>query len=269
MGMSALDARVPPHLINDETRQRQAEFLRAPNRLKFALTQRLLPQVGVDFQYTDITPYLVGGSVQYATRMSMFDYATRYLFAPMDFRNAEWMHTDAAGINNASYGLRLRPIDMQKFGLLYLNEGCWRNRQLLSRDWVRQSFTPWIKSKQYYPKPDYGWFWWTRSRSGGWNELQANGWKGQRISIFPEKQIVVTMTGVIEDGSEDGTYERIISGFIIPSIEMKAVTQSKSTDDLKTALSNVLQTKNALSAPIEDRMIPSSKRKEASPAFKP
>ena len=187
----------------------------------------------------------------------------------MDFRNAEWMHTDSTGINNPSYGLRLRPIDMQKFGLLYLNEGCWKNKQLLSRDWVRQSFVPWIKSRPSYAKPNYGWFWWTRWRNTGWNELQANGWKGQRISIFPDKQIVVTMTAIIDDGSEDATYERIINGFIIPSVELAAAAQGKSEIDLKAALSKVLETKNALSAPIEDRMIPSSRSKETPAKFRP
>ena len=45
MQMSALDAQVPPHLVNEETKQRQAAFLNAPNRLKFALEQNLLPRV--------------------------------------------------------------------------------------------------------------------------------------------------------------------------------------------------------------------------------
>ncbi len=59
--MSALDAQVPPHLINEETRARGRAFGDAPNRTRFALAH---------------------------------------------FRNAEWMHEDASGIDNGAYGLR-------------------------------------------------------------------------------------------------------------------------------------------------------------------
>jgi CubicO group peptidase (beta-lactamase class C family) len=56
-------------------------------------------------------------------------------------RNYEWMHQDPSGIDNGGYGLRLRPIDMQKFGVLYLNGGVWRGEPLISRSWVERSFS--------------------------------------------------------------------------------------------------------------------------------
>jgi CubicO group peptidase (beta-lactamase class C family) len=268
MGMSALDAQVPPHLVNKDTKQRQSQFFKAHNRVEFALTQKLLPHVGDQFQYTDITPYLAGGAVQYAVRERLMDFANTALFRPMDFRNSEWMHTDAAGIDNPSYGLRLRPIDMQKFGILYLNQGCWNKSQLLPSEWIRQSFMPWIRNHPTNSLPNYGWFWWTNWRPDGWTEHQANGWKGQRISVFPEKQIVVTMTGIIEDGSEDHVYEHIIKNFVIPSVT-SAENDRGSTAELKAALLEVKQQKNALSAPAEYRMIPSSTSKDPKIPFRP
>ncbi len=79
---------------------------------------------------------IAGGIVQYATNQSLLDFAKAALFDPMGFQNEEWMHQDRAGFDNASYGLRLRPVDMQKFGILFLNEGCWDGQQLLSKAWV-------------------------------------------------------------------------------------------------------------------------------------
>src|SRR5262249_44099705 len=151
----------------------------------------------------DVTPMIAGGIVQYATKRSLLDFGRNALFDLMEFKNEEWMHQDASGFDNASYGLRLRPIDMQKFGILYLNEGCWAGRQLLSKDWVSTSFTPWMKSKPDLHEANYGWYWWVDRFASGWVGHTANGWKGQRITVVPGQGMVVTMTGIIEDGTED------------------------------------------------------------------
>jgi CubicO group peptidase (beta-lactamase class C family) len=140
--MSALDAQLAPHQNTPEAKERLVRFFNSPDRVAFALGQNVLPRPGVDFQYTDVTPQLIVGVVQYATKRTLYDFAEANLFGPMQFENAEWMHEDAAAFDNGSYGLRLRPVDMQKFGILYLNEGCWEGRRLISSAWVKTSFTP-------------------------------------------------------------------------------------------------------------------------------
>jgi CubicO group peptidase (beta-lactamase class C family) len=142
MGMSALDAQLWPHLKTPEAKNRSDSFMRSPNRLKFALEQATLPRVGKDFQYTDVTPIIAGAIVQLATHKTLLDFARQVLFDPMGFENEEWMHQDSAGYDNASYGLRLRPIDMQKFGILFLNNGCWSGEQLVSKSGWRPSSRP-------------------------------------------------------------------------------------------------------------------------------
>jgi len=73
--------------------------------------------------------------VQLATHETLLDFGTQALFDPMGFENEQWMHLDSAGYDNASYGLRLRPIDVQKFGMLFLNNGCWSGQQLIWNEW--------------------------------------------------------------------------------------------------------------------------------------
>ena len=146
LGMSALDAQVPPHENSPEAEARQRAFLAAPNRARFALSQDLLPEPGVSFQYTDITPLLAAAAVSYAAHSTLLEFAQANLFGPLGFQNVEWMHEDASGIDNGAYGLRVRPIDMQKFGVLYLQGGRWNGRQILSEAWVKRSFEPWIRN---------------------------------------------------------------------------------------------------------------------------
>ena len=90
---------------------------------------------------------LAVGALQYVTGKGALEFAEEALFRPLDFRNYEWMHQDVSGIDNGGYGLRLRPIDMQKFGILYLHHGNWNGKQLISKNWVDSSFEPWNRSR--------------------------------------------------------------------------------------------------------------------------
>ena len=49
-------------------------------------------------------------------------FAEQHLFAPLGITNYEWDHINADMIH-ASGNLQLRPRDMAKFGVLYLNGG--------------------------------------------------------------------------------------------------------------------------------------------------
>ncbi len=135
LGMSALDAPDPPRVTTPEAVARHLPFRSAHNRVKFALEQPLLATPERAYQYNDVTPALAVGLVQYATGKTALEFAEDRLFGPMGLRNYEWMHQDPSGIDLGGFGLRLRPIDMQKFGVLYLNGGVWRGNALISRSW--------------------------------------------------------------------------------------------------------------------------------------
>jgi len=270
LGMSALDAPLTPHVKTPEAKARSDKFFDSANRLKFALEQATLPRVGKDFQYTDVTPIIAAGIVQLATNKTLLDFGREVLFGPMGFENEEWMHQDGAGYDNASYGLRLRPIDMQKFGILFLNNGCWSGRQLISRSWVATSFKPWIKSNSNNREVNYGWYWWTDWFSSGWVGHTANGWKGQRITAVPDKGVVVTMTGIVEDGTESTIYRDLFNRFIIPAIEMKpspSMSMAEQKLRLATALKDISANKTAFGPTTESRMLPSVARKGTHKGF--
>jgi len=220
LGMSALDAPIAPHQMTPDAIKRNNDFFSSQNRTRYALTQKIFAQPGKDYLYTDVTCALASGAVQCAAHQSLLDFANVTLFRPMKFENQEWMHQDRDGIDNGAYGLRIRPIDMQKFGVLFLNEGNWQGTQLISRAWVHESFHPWIATEAQFAKhPNYGSYWWKIYYGhGGWGGEVALGWKGQYIAVFPDHQTVVTMTSIFEDGSENIVFTQIIRDFIAPAI---------------------------------------------------
>ena len=51
-------------------------------------------------------------------------------------------------------GLRINARDLARFGYLFLRQGRWQDRQIVSADWVKQATTPGPVG------PDYGYLWW-------------------------------------------------------------------------------------------------------------
>jgi len=270
LGMSALDAPDPPRVTTPEAIERHRRFRTAPNRLRVALAQPLLESPGRAYQYNDVTPTLAVGVVQYATRTTALEFAEQSIFQPMEFRNYEWMHQDPAGLDLGGFGLRLRPIDMQKFGVLYLNGGRWRGRSLISRDWIQRSFSPWNRSRPQAPDPDYGWFWWRSARRFGGAAHIANGWKGQRIAVLPRLGLVVTMTACIEDGSEN-VFNELLDRFVVPSVRGDRPLRRDPAAEARLArLREVVRTgPSRIGAQTETRMIPSIQTKDRRVPFRP
>jgi len=263
LGMSALDAPDPPRVTTPEALARHARFRTAPNRLKFALAQPLLPHPGGAYQYNDVTPMLAIGVIQYATGTSALEFAEASLFKPMGFRNYEWMHQDRSGLDLGGFGLRLRPIDMQKFGTLYLSGGTWQGVPVVSHAWVEQSFTPWNRSRPAAREPDYGWFWWTRSGRSGWLAHLAIGWKGQRIAVLPRQKLVVTMTACIEEG-EHVVFDELVDRFVVPSVrgERPLRRDPAAQARLNALLEQVRMGPSRIATGLDSRMVPSITPKE-------
>jgi CubicO group peptidase (beta-lactamase class C family) len=269
LGMSALDAPDVPRFRTPEALALQRRFWSVENRVALALEQPLLAKPGVSFQYNDVTPMLATGVLQYATGRSALEFAEENLFKPMKFRNYEWMHQDPAGIDNGGYGLRLRPVDMQKFGILYLNSGRWEGRQLVASNWVALSFSPWNRTRTELREPNYGWFWWTRSGGPAGTVHSAVGWKGQRIAVVPDRKIVVTMTACIQDDSEVRVFNEVIDRFLVRALRSDATMPRDTAVQARLAAAVDRMRDYSVTCPGgDDRMVPSATPKGKHVSFR-
>ena len=127
---------------------------------------------------------------------------------------------------------------MQKFGILYLDHGVWNGQQVISKEWIDCSFTPWNRSSPNERSPDYGWFWWTDDYGPGWKVLLADGWKGQRIAVIPEQGLVITMTACIEDGTDHAFFAQLVKKVVMPSVR-KGKRKAIATTELAALLAEV------------------------------
>ena len=268
MGMSALYTPDPPRDMSAAAKARQDKYLTSFNYMKFLVEQPLLRNIGKDFLYNDETPTLASGTLSYSTGLSAFDYGCDTLFKDLNCKNMEWMHSDRTGINMGGYGLRLRPLDMQKIGITILQKGKWQDKQVVSSAWVEKIYQPYISSSGVNSPPNYGWFWWRQNYGLSKTFLEANGWKGQRIAIQPDLGLVVTMTGCLdpERCDEQKIFSDIMSKYVIPAAEGPGT--SVPNNSIEEKLQKINKGQARFNRAMEARMIPSVASKEKAVRFK-
>jgi CubicO group peptidase (beta-lactamase class C family) len=256
MGMSALNIKDPPRDNSSAAINTQQQFLAAQNRFIFCLNQKFFDTPGSESIYNDETPVLASGLLSYNSHLSALDFAKEHLFLPLGFKNYEWMHQDPSGINMGGYGLRVRPIDMQKLGMLFLNSGIWNGEQIISKDWIEKTKHPYTRLNGSLNN-NYGFFWWNDNLGSNFIFQVANGWRGQRIAINYDKKLVVTMTGCIMSG-EEAIFLKVLNDFVLPSLDN--TNPSSCSDQIQKVLNDIMNQAPRYSW--EPRMTPSVELKE-------
>jgi len=75
------------------------------------------------------------------------------------------------GGGHSGGGIFISTEDMARFGLLFLNDGMWKSKQVCSRTWIEKAITP------SEPNVNYGYMWWLNSKG-------SRSWEGLSESIF-------------------------------------------------------------------------------------
>jgi CubicO group peptidase (beta-lactamase class C family) len=126
----------------------------SPDFVQLALAAELSDDPGSRFEYNNKAVNLLAGVVQRASGARMDLYIKKEFFEPLGIKDYYWQ-LDRAGNAHGQSGLGLRAIDLAKIGQMMLDEGVWRGKQILSREWVRKSVEP---SQQL--DPTCGLLWW-------------------------------------------------------------------------------------------------------------
>jgi CubicO group peptidase (beta-lactamase class C family) len=73
----------------------------------------------------------------------------------------------------------------------------WDGHRIVSEDWVKQSLTPLIDaSRSEEESYKYGFKWWLFPATDAQGYIwMARGFGGQRLMVFPEKDLIVVFTG--------------------------------------------------------------------------
>jgi CubicO group peptidase (beta-lactamase class C family) len=120
----------------------------------------------------------------------------------------------------------MTPRDLAKFGYLFLDEGRWRDQQVIPAKWVEKTMKEYISydipgwNEAYGSR--YGYQWWLRKFTTDGTTVDVvlrSGWGCQKIILFPDHGMMVVMTGGYY--IDDEPINEIILEYIIPSLNLE------------------------------------------------
>lgn len=159
---------------------------------------------GDAFLYNNYHPLLLGLILERATGMAVADYLAEKVWQPIGMAYDGSWSLDEHGFEKMESGINTRALDFAKFGRLFLREGDWDGKQVVSRAWVQEATSrDTTLSGTYYPEaflesaPQrfYKYMWWGLVREGATDDYSAIGNYGQFIYISPHKDLIIVRHG--------------------------------------------------------------------------
>lgn len=143
---------------------------------------------GTHFFYNNAATFMLSEIVGKYTGMTMYDFLSQKLFAPLGITGTHW-NAFADGNSQGAVGLHASADDIAKLGLLYLNNGVYNGKRILSENWVKTATKAWSDNSTN-GTPDwvagYGFQFWRNARDG----FRGDGAFGQLCMVFPSKDTV-------------------------------------------------------------------------------
>jgi len=193
---------------------------------------------GTRFDYSSLASFLVSAIITKATGTDALSFAQEHFFNPLGIEDVKW-EKSPKGIYIGWARMWLKPHDMAKIGMLYLQKGKWNDEQIIPADWIEASITAhgdpkkyryiydeagevdrmlsggsWIHTNIARPFADgYGYQWWL-DKSGLYTAL---GTGGQFITIVPKENLIVVFTSKLR-GKNAFFPAKLLKKYILPSI---------------------------------------------------
>ena len=183
---------------------------------------------GTIFAYNQPCTYALSAIIQRVSGESLTAYLQPRLFDPLGITGAGWRR-DKRGRELGYAGLYLPTEAIAKLGQLYLRDGEWAGRRLLSAEWVAQATRSHVAT--HSPDPDwdqgYGFQFW-RSRHG----YRGDGAYSQLMLVLPEADAVVAITSQSPDtpGLLDALWTHLL-----PALTADGVASAPRSGTLSTA----------------------------------
>ncbi len=173
------------------------DWVRNPDWITAALRRPLATLPGTEYRYSTGNTHMLSAILAASTGKSTREFAEQELFKPMGIDVAGWQK-DPSGIHLGGNNFSLLPRDAAKFGQLYVDDGRWRNRQLVPKSWIAAS-TGATDNGAHETYGNYGFLWWTQPPADG--SFAAVGYGGQYILVSPHHDsVVVVLSNVVSKG---------------------------------------------------------------------
>lgn len=189
--------------------------------LRTVLEAPMVKEPGTYADYGSANPFLLGVCLNEVLEVPLETYMDEKLFAPLGITNYINQTDDSESIPYFGGGMLLTPRDLLKFGQLYLNKGEWQGQQLISEQWVEESFQKYRRLQDVQDKNEYGYLWWHDTytvKGKEFRSIEARGAGGQFIFILPELETVVVITAGNFRNRKGNQSRDVLRDYILPAL---------------------------------------------------
>ena len=217
---------------------------------EYILNLPMEAEPGTRFDYSNMASFLLSAIIKKTTGKDTLSFAQEHLFDPLEIKDIQW-EKSPQGIDIGWARMWLKPHDMAKIGLLYLQKGKWESQPIIPTQWVEESLTAhsfpkkyryvydeegnvdrmasgglWVFTNLARPFADgYGYQWWL-DKSG---MFSAVGVGGQFIMVVPKENLVVVFTSKLS-GADSFLPAKMLDKYIL-----LAIVSDESIDSNETA----------------------------------
>ena len=170
--------------------------------IKYVLSKPVKDTPGTIFYYNTGGIHLISAIIKSTTGLLANDFARKYLFEPLGIYAYQWV-TDSTGYpctGGTDGGLGIRTRDLAKIGWLFLKDGMWKGKRVISEAWIKeatQKITQRGRGNTYY---GYNWSSGSMSFNGEIYEYTAAfGYGGQTLYLIPDKDLIIAFTCELTD----------------------------------------------------------------------
>ncbi|NQU51528.1 MAG: serine hydrolase [Bacteroidetes bacterium] len=162
---------------------------------------RIAEQPGKHWLYNNYNPLLLGIILEKTTGKSVSKYTEEKLWLKMGGSNASWS-LDEHGFEKMESGINCSVYDYARFAVLLLNNGKYKDTQVISETWVNNATQPQKRPQGYYDyllenNVYYNYFWWGKFRDNQeyGNDFFGLGNKGEYVYVCPQKKLTIIRLG--------------------------------------------------------------------------
>lgn len=181
-----------------------------------ALSRPFVAEPGARMLYSTGSFHILGAVLAEVSGQSLLTLARRRLGQPLGIEIPAWTR-DPQGRYLGGNEMALTLEAMVRFGEMYRLGGRIGETQVLSRDWVAQSFER--RTQSFFSGLDYGYGWFLGEGAGVRYAL-ARGYGGQIICVAPEVEMTLALTSdptrPARSGGYFGDLQRLIEQQILP-----------------------------------------------------
>jgi CubicO group peptidase (beta-lactamase class C family) len=195
-----------------------------PNMWKYIKKIKIDTAPKDDSEYKSINTMLLGIIIKRAMGKNLVAYLQEKIWQPLGMETAATWNTDKKGLPITYGGLNATARDFAKLGSLFLKQGSWNGKQIISKQWINNS----VHEDTMFAYNGYRNQWWGESAysyfkdsveaaqfknshtnsskihktknglfyvANQTNNFYAQGILGQFVYVVPDKNIVIVRTG--------------------------------------------------------------------------